>query len=32
MSIELLDKSNYEYENVKMDVSVYDKYFTISSS
>ncbi len=27
LSIELVDKSNYEDENVKVVVRVYDKYF-----
>jgi hypothetical protein len=32
MSVELVDKSNYENENVKMAVRVYDKYFMRNSS
>jgi len=32
LSIELVDKSNYEDENVKMAVRVYDKYFMRNSS
>ena len=32
LSIELVDKSNYANENVKMAVRVYDKYFMRNSS
>ncbi|MEA5084775.1 MAG: DUF6054 family protein [Lachnospiraceae bacterium] len=32
LSIELVDKSNYYDENVKMAVRVYDKYFMRNSS
>jgi len=32
VSINLVDKSNYEDENVKMAVMVYDKYFMRNSS
>uniref|UniRef100_UPI0028A25304 DUF6054 family protein n=1 Tax=Anaerotignum sp. TaxID=2039241 RepID=UPI0028A25304 len=32
LSIELVDKSNYEYENVKVAIRVYDKYFMRNSS
>lgn len=31
-SVELVDKSNYEDENIKMVVRVYDKYFMRNSS